>query len=154
MLRRMHPCPALNTEYHQSMVIRSQLPHDWLREAQQSAASTITDDAHSWIAVACNNLGYVGRRGSGCATVEEHMAQLRKLGAPAAAAALGVAAHLAQLAESQLLRAGQRDGVMRLLMFLTVSEVSLLTCTQDTDGTCALPQLFRARMCSACLTAL
>ena len=59
--------------------------------------------------------------------MEEHIAQLHELGAPAAAAALGVAVFLAQLAGSELLQFGQRDAALRLLIFLTVLEVGLQT---------------------------
>ncbi len=58
--------------------------------------------------------------------MEEHLGLLRELGAPATAAALGVAMHLARLAGVAQLRPGQRDAALRLLIFLTVLEVSLL----------------------------
>ena len=62
-------------------------------------------------------------RGSGCASVEEHLRRLRELGAHAAAAALRVARDLARLAGTHPLRPGQRDGALRLLMFLQALEV-------------------------------
>ena len=63
-------------------------------------------------------------RGYGCVSVEEHLLRLRELGAPAAAAALGVARELARLAGSMPLRCGQRDGALRLLICLQVVQVS------------------------------
>jgi len=56
--------------------------------------------------------------------VEEHLGLLRELGGPAATAALGVGIYLARLAGLQLLRPRQRDAALRLLIFLTVLEVS------------------------------
>ena len=84
-------------------------------------------------------------RGSECASVAEHLAQLRELGAPAAAAALGVAMHLARLAGSEMLRPGQRDAALRLLIFLTVLKVSVLIRPSFLPGTYGRP--FMPGMC-------